>query len=135
MRASLTVATFEHTSFETRDNVFNRWLVAGELLSVVLFYFVFVPLLVARLALFRGETISRDDLTTMTKIDTQLLIPLTVTLKADSPLTWKTDKIPGTVLGDGSFAKLEVNERGKILIAGSAPPVLTSAEQVPENKI
>jgi hypothetical protein len=101
--------------------------VAGELLSVVLFYFVFVPLLVARLALFKGETISRDDLTTMAKINTQPLTPLTLTLKADSPLTWKIEKIPGTVSGDGSFAKLEVNERGEILISGGAPPAGTSA--------
>ncbi len=130
----LTVATFEHTSFDTRDNVFNRWLVAGELLSVVLFYFVFVPLLVARLALFKGETVSRDDLKTMTKIDTELLTPLTLTVQADSPLTWNLMKIPGTVFGDSSSAKLEVDERGKIQISGGISPTATRAQAAPENK-
>jgi len=131
----LTVATFEHGSFDLGDSIFKRWLVAGELLSVVLFYFVFVPLLVARLALFRGETVSRDDLTTMAKIDTQLLTPLMLTLQADSPLTWNPKKIPGTVFGHSGSAKLEVDERGKIQISGGVPPTDANAQAAPENKV
>lgn len=82
----LTVATFEHTSFDVKEDAFRHLLVVGQLLSVVLFYFVFLPLLVARLALFKDETVSANDLGTVLQLDVKGLKPLRLKVEADSPL-------------------------------------------------
>jgi hypothetical protein len=103
------------------DSVFNRWLVAGELLSVVLLFFVFFPLLVARLALFEGETVSVKNLKAACK-DANLAERLSITLTVDSPVHWYPSNISGDVLPDEKTAVLQVDEQGAVKISKGVAP-------------
>ena len=82
----LTVATLEHSHYDVSKSLLNRVLVTGELLSVVMLFFVFFPLLIARLALFKGETVSLENLRTMTNAKEDLLGKFKFTIKSDSPV-------------------------------------------------
>ncbi len=113
----LTVAKLEHANYKIGDSLLNQSLVAGELLSVVLLFFVFFPLLVARLALFKGDTISMSDLRTICKPDAELSDRLEFTLEADSSLVWNTSKDCGGVQVSSKKVTLKVNEKGKARIS------------------
>ena len=111
------MATLEHAHYKVGDSLLNQSLVAGELLSVVLLFFVFFPLRVARLALFKGDTISKDDLHTICKSDAELSDRLKFTLEADSSLVWNTSNISGVVPVGSKIVILHVNEKGKARIS------------------
>jgi hypothetical protein len=113
----LTVATLEHSHYDVSKSLLNRALVTGELLSVVLLFFVFFPLLIARLALFKGETVSLENLSTMAKLEKDLLGKFTFTITSDSPVTWQSPTIGGTIPADTKDVKVVVDERGKAKIS------------------
>ena len=117
----LTVATLEHSHYDVSKSLLDRVLVTGELLSVVLLFFVFFPLLIARLALFKGETVSLKNLRTMTTVEKDLLGKFTFTINSDSPVTWKTSTVGGTIPADAKTVKVVVDERGKAKISNGNP--------------
>jgi hypothetical protein len=117
----LTVATLEHSHYDVSKNLADRGLVTGELLSVVLLFFVFFPLLIARLALFKGETASLENIRTMTDVEKDLPGKFTLTIKSDSSVTWQTSTIGGTIPPDTKDVKVVVDERGKARISDSNP--------------
>lgn len=102
------------------SDLWNRGTVAFELLSVVLLFLVFFPLLIARLALFEGETISLADLQTACKKDAVLAKRLDLTVTADSGVDWKPSNILGSVLSGEKIAVLEVDEQGTVKISKGA---------------
>lgn len=114
----LTVATFEHSSFDLEQDVFKHMLVIGQLLSVVLFYFVFLPLLVARLALFKGETVSAKELGTVLSLNVNVLKPLRLKVKADSPVELIAS---GTSAGVTKAQTFDVDKQPKLQAVDDAP--------------
>ena len=60
-KAALTVVAFYHEGYEGATGAWPKMLVVGELFSVVLLIFVFFPMLIGRLAVFRGDAVSLEE--------------------------------------------------------------------------
>jgi hypothetical protein len=104
------------------SDLWNRGTVTFELLSVVLLFLVFFPLLIARLALFEGETISLADLKTACKNKAELAKRLDLTVTADSGVDWNFSNSLVSALSGEKSAVLEVDEQGTVKISKGEPP-------------
>ena len=114
-QALLTVATLEH-AFEVGDGIVERAIVVVELLSVILLFFVFFPLLISRLAMFKGETVTTDDLLRASGKPLEAYEQRAFELKTDFPTNWAINTIPGVVHPDSQSIKLRIKESGKATV-------------------
>ncbi|HKT48623.1 MAG TPA: hypothetical protein VJP87_13955 [Candidatus Acidoferrales bacterium] len=109
-KALMTVATLDHEHYQIGDSGWGRGLVGGEIISIVLLIIVFFPLLVARLALFDGETVSREEFEKYAKTRGEAPWPNpTITLTADGAVEFKE----GANGKGGSKATIVVNQSGE----------------------
>jgi hypothetical protein len=108
--ALLTVATLEHTHYVVGSSVWARCLVGGELLSVVLFIVVFFPLLIARLAVFKGELVTVEDVKMICRLR------LGFVMSAEGPVKWSG----GQVSIEGKEAHVKLDKDGNPIIEKTA---------------
>jgi hypothetical protein len=114
-RALLTVATLDH-EFEVGNGIVERAIVSVELLSVIVLFFVFFPLLISRLAMFKGETVTTDDLLRASDKPLESYEQSAFELRTDFPTNWTINKIPGVVHPGSQSIKLRIKESGKATV-------------------
>jgi magnesium-transporting ATPase (P-type) len=112
----LTFTTLEHTTYNA-DTLRRRILLSSEFLSIVLLIVVFFPLLIARLAIFRGDVVSADELKGIFDLQNGLLV------SADCPVQWTVSReekqVPGEkkhVPSKDNQVRLKLDERGNLTI-------------------
>ena len=112
----LTFTTLEHGNY-TVNTSWKRALVSSELLSLVLLIVVFFPLLIARLAIFKGDVVSADELKGIFDLQSGLLV------SADCPVKW-------TVSVDGKHAPVE-DKQVRLKLDEKGNPTIEKAQQAP----
>jgi hypothetical protein len=134
-KAALTVMTFEHSAYEPKTGGLQL-LIGFELFSVIFLFFVFFPLLIARLALFYKETTSVRELKEVlglkkvNDLANAIVAKLTVfTLKADSEVKWEKNGIATSPETNGSLVFATISEfegQVEVNILNKAPQNLTA---------
>ncbi len=100
----LLVATMEHEHFAP-VTMCERFALVAELSSVILLFIVFLPLLVGRLGMFRGE----GGTATVNPVEI-----LEVKLESDARLNWKSEVVNATPAADGKSLTLKVDSQLRV---------------------
>jgi hypothetical protein len=118
--AFLTVATLEHSHYAVEGHPALQALVAFEIASVVLLFFVFFPMLVGRLAVFKGDVTTEDQLKAFCQPGKPIDPRPAFSLSADEDVEWRLVPEATATVPASPATVVNVSEWGEVTLKNSA---------------